>query len=329
MISKIVIDNYQSIAHAAVELGMFTVVTGPTGSGKSGLIRAVKLPVFNQRGTSFVRHGESTCMVQLGLLELEEKDGFAVAIRRGKGKDAYVLAPPGDGPHETSTKLAGTVPDNVPRLLRLSTLNFAGQFDSPFLLTDSAGEVARRLGELTKVTLVFEAAREANRRRLAIAGDLRRAEEQLAALGKQAQQYRSLKAQREALTAAEQALQEAVTARTRTVRLKALTVAYAKAEEDVSSAEAAVRLAAPPDLEPVITAQQKHTRLKSLIAVLDVAQAQAEHCDSQARTASDEVLAAHAAMHEELVTAGTCPTCGQKVTVLGQLAVQLYGDRAS
>ena len=62
------------------------------------------------------------------------------------------------------------------------------------------------LGRLTNVTLLFDAAREANRRRLEVMGDLKRAEASLAALTEAAQRFRGMRERHAAVSEAEEAL---------------------------------------------------------------------------------------------------------------------------
>ncbi|MBV9909333.1 MAG: AAA family ATPase, partial [Hyphomicrobiales bacterium] len=43
MISRLCISGYRSLRDVRLELGVFTVVTGANGSGKSSLYRALRL----------------------------------------------------------------------------------------------------------------------------------------------------------------------------------------------------------------------------------------------------------------------------------------------
>lgn len=326
MISDVIIENYQAIEKAQLGLGMFTVVTGPTGSGKSAVIRAMKLAAFNARGTSYVRHGATSCKVMLGFRE----EGAAVAIERGgRGRDSYKVAVHDETEPKTweYTKLAGGVPEEVSQVLRLSRLNFAGQFDSPFLLTESGSEVARTLGELTNVTLIFEAAREANRRRQAIAADLKKAEVSLAQLREQAQRFRTLKAQREALQHAEAGLAVVQAHAGRLGRLKQLAAQLAKAQQDRAWVQ---RVLAQHEVPSLDKAEQIAGQLATVRGLVRAAAEAAGDAAGQRFAAEQAALAedtAHKAFHNALVEAGTCPTCGQGVDPMGQLAVQLFGNR--
>ncbi len=64
-------------------------MTGPTGSGKSAVIRALRLLAFNARGTDYIRQGQSSCRV----LVVAEYEAVAAAIVRGAGRghDYYAL----------------------------------------------------------------------------------------------------------------------------------------------------------------------------------------------------------------------------------------------
>ena len=313
MITDLVVEDYQSVRRAHLKLGRFTVVTGPTGSGKSAVLRAFRLVAFNARGIAYIRRGAKSCKVGAGCRD----QNWMVGIERGgRGKDMYRLvtsSQSGDAPHvEEFTKLAGAVPAHVSRALQLTPLNFAGQFDRPYLLDDSPGQVARTLGELTNVTLVFEAAREANRRRLTIAADLKRAEEQLASLTEQAKRYRGLRERREAADEARDRVDGADYIRDLLVKLRAL---HDKLSEEKSAVRTALRAldeAEPPSAAGLEDIQEKMGRLRYLGSSLAESRDMVLACKKRAEKAVQEEADAHKALHEALLDAGTCPTCGQE-----------------
>ena len=219
MLTSVEIESFQSLRKLSLKLGRFTVVTGATGSGKSAVLRAIRLLAFNARGVTYITRGETSCKVLVRAAS-ERLGGCAIERHQARGKDAYRLAQnvpvPKGGYGVTGgkfTKLGGEVPPQVTELLELSELNFAAQFDRPFLLDSSGGEVARVLGRLTNVTLLFDAAREANRRRLEVMGDLKRAEANLAGLTEAAQKFRGMKARQAAVCEAEEAMERAASYR--------------------------------------------------------------------------------------------------------------------
>ena len=312
MLTSLEIENFQSIHRLTLKLGKLTVVTGATGSGKSAVLRAIRLLAFNARGTSYITRGEKSCKVGTG----DQEQGWAAGVERGisRGKDCYRLVDhPGDGDAPqvgTFTKLGGEVPRQVTQRLALSELNFAAQFDRPFLLDSSGGEIARTLGRLTNVTLLFDAAREANRRRLEVMGDLKRAEANLAALTAAAQKFRGMRERQAAVCAAEDALERVSGVTVRRTRLQALT-------ERLEAAQGALEAAAPPEVPDGARLEELAARLaraRELYRQLDESVLDAAGSEFAAGQAALTEQAAHKRLHEVLAEAGQCPTCGASVT---------------
>ena len=311
MLTSVEIESFQSLRKLSLKLGRFTVVTGATGSGKSAVLRAVRLLAFNARGVTYITRGEPSCRVQAGFAEHDKRDGWAVAVQRcqARGKDAYLLAGLGDAPPQKFTKLGGEVPPQVAELLELSELNFAAQFDRPFLLDSSGGEIARTLGRLTNVTLLFDAAREANRRRLEVMGDLKRAESNLASLTEAAQKFRGMKARQAAVSEAEAAMERANQLTMRAGRLEVLT-------GKLEAAQAALEAAVPPEVPDGSRLEELAGRLaraRQLCVTFRNGQVDAENARDAATDAVKAGELAHARLHEVLTEAGQCPTCGSRI----------------
>jgi DNA repair protein SbcC/Rad50 len=145
MINQVKIRNYQSIIDATLEMGQFTIVSGPTNSGKSAFVRALGLWADNASGTSYVTVGAPECSVEV--------DG--IAVFRSPKRSEYVVG-------TTRFPKSGTsVPDEVRE--QMPELEIVGQFDPPFLLTETPSAAATMLGQLTGVEKLYAAGREANR----------------------------------------------------------------------------------------------------------------------------------------------------------------------
>jgi len=132
-------------------------------------VRALKLVAENARGTSYVRQGAKSCRVALELAGSEPvlDASTVVTVERGKGVSSYTLLLPGmHAEPVVYTKCASGVPDGVSQGLQLgeTKLWVAGQFDRPYLLDETGAEVARVLGKLTNVNMIYAAVRESNRR---------------------------------------------------------------------------------------------------------------------------------------------------------------------
>lgn len=207
MIHRISVAGFQSLLDVELELGKFSVIVGPSSSGKTALMRALRALTSNIRGVSYVSKGKDFAKI------VAEADDCQVILERGSSRGSYKLRR-SDGSTEEYTKLSGNVPEDIANALRIpmltaeSPLHFAGQFDRPFLLAESGTAVARVLGDLTNVSIIFEAAREANRRRLGsqAALKLRQSDEQT--LITQIQEYRDLPQQKALCEQAEELVEK-------------------------------------------------------------------------------------------------------------------------
>ncbi len=313
MITDLIVENYQSLRRVKLELGLLTVVTGPSSSGKSALLRAVEHAVFNTRGTGYISRGATKCVVGTGC----QQEGWAAAITRGgRGADSYrvsVVDP--DGGEEPKvweyTKLAGKVPDEVAQMIKLTGLNFAGQFDPPFLLRESAGEVARVLGQLTNVTLIFRASQEAARRKKNLAADLRAAEAELARLREEKRRFEGLKGRIIASQKAEEALLAAHSAQARATALQQALGRLGSAQQVLD--RVALALPQPPALAPLEALLGQRARLAALLGEYQNAVMNAGRAGDEAAQAIQGIATADEQIGRELDAAGICPVCGQEV----------------
>ncbi len=156
-IKSLLIENFQSHKATKIEpapAGQLTVITGPSDSGKTAILRALRWLYYNTpQGTDFIRVGAREATVVLTLA-----DGTMVIRNRSRGsKNSYEIEPPGS---EKQTFAGFGV--NVPLEVQQATgvrpvqigdlelnLNLAEQLDGPFLgKSISAGARAKVLGKL-------------------------------------------------------------------------------------------------------------------------------------------------------------------------------------
>src|SRR6187402_3232806 len=165
MLQSIRCKNFQSLHDVDLELGKFTVIVGESSSGKSAFIRALKAVSSNQLNSDYITRGTKHSYVAV------KTESATVTIERDQGGiSVYKVAKTGSQESRYS-KLNRQVPAEVTEILGITpstldegSINFAGQFDPPYLLKDTGGSVAKTLGELTNVSTIFAAVKEANRR---------------------------------------------------------------------------------------------------------------------------------------------------------------------
>lgn len=168
MITRLKIRDFQSIHELEVDCGPITVFVGESDSGKSAIVRALRGAAFNDYPSDHVRSGAAHSEV---LLSIVADDGWAaVRVRKGKAVNEYTLVHHDNEDGQVWRRVGRDVPPEVTAALgwRAVTLddgtrhepNFQLQFDPPFLLGDSPIRVAKTLGSLTNVALLFSAIRQ-------------------------------------------------------------------------------------------------------------------------------------------------------------------------
>ena len=156
-LEKLHIRGFQKHADLTVEFDpACTTILGPTDSGKSAIVRALRWLATNRpAGDAFQKRGTAETVVELRV------DGKKITRRRGSD-NVYKLD------KQKFAAMGARVPEPVAELLNISDINFAGQFDAPFWLADSPGEVSRRLNAIVDLGVIDDTL--AN-----VAADVRRA----------------------------------------------------------------------------------------------------------------------------------------------------------
>lgn len=152
MITAVRIEGFQS--HTASQLNFgpgLNVITGPSGGGKTAILRAIKWVAFNEpQGEAYVNVKVGEAAVALYL-----DNGAVITKRRKKGKTSYLLQMNEDD--EGSLFEKSEVPEEIRQVLQIekqtfgdfeTALNFSFQLDPPFLLSETASAGAKILGKL-------------------------------------------------------------------------------------------------------------------------------------------------------------------------------------
>lgn len=161
-----VIQDFQSLEDVRFELGVrpsgggLTTVEGPSSTGKSAVVRAIRL-LYENSSFPAVRAGATRAVVSV-----TAEDGSVVEVSRGPSHSVYRHTSP-EGIEEKFPKAGRSVPDDIAQKLNLAEgVHFASQFDPPYLLAESGSKVSSVIGAFTHAEEMQSAAREGNRRRL-------------------------------------------------------------------------------------------------------------------------------------------------------------------
>jgi exonuclease SbcC len=147
MIKSIKLNDFQAHKESYLEFtsGVNSII-GKSDNGKSAVLRALNLVINNKpNGDNFIRHGEELCIVEAAI------DNHILKRFKGKNKNSYFL-------DKDEFKAFGQdVPDEIKTTLNFSELNIQYQMDSPFLLSESAGEVGKVLNRVVNLEVIDDA----------------------------------------------------------------------------------------------------------------------------------------------------------------------------
>lgn len=143
MITKIELSNFQRHKKLKIDLGQITTIVGPSDSGKSAIIRALRWSMLNRpSGSVFTRHGAEQCVVALNT------ESGRVVRSRGKSKNTYTLD------DQEFTAFGADVPTPIAEALGVVADNFQGQHDAPYWLGLSPGKLSKSLNEVVDLSVM-------------------------------------------------------------------------------------------------------------------------------------------------------------------------------
>lgn len=312
--TRVSIADFQSIASAEVDLGVreggggITTIVGPSSTGKSAFLRALRMLVRNTSSAP-VRSGAKKTVVSA------EFDGHNVEVQRGKALSTYVL----DG--ETFAKAGVSVPGAVTKALGLREdapdPHFAFQFDSPYLLAVPGSSVSAALGALTHANVLRAAVREGARlaQHAKHEKDIR-TKDALALAEQIKERFAGLPAREQALVNARKRVSEAVEAQVRVDTLGTILEALEAASTGLETVSAARRRYADvfPAVEAAAEAVERAAAIEEVVSLWDRATAMRTAQEAMAAAFAQDAEAADGEYHTVLVEAGMCPTCGAKTS---------------
>lgn len=138
MIESVRLKNFQSHKDNTFHFtNGVNAIVGPSDSGKTAILRALRWLIWNRPlGDAFRSDwgGDTEVIVSI--------DGTSINRYKYNSKQGYKI-------NKTDLKAIGTeVPEEVSAILNIDEVNLQQQFDKPFLLADSPGEVAQHFNKV-------------------------------------------------------------------------------------------------------------------------------------------------------------------------------------
>lgn len=144
MIERVELRNFQSHTKSQFEFEAgVNAIIGPSDSGKTAILRALRWVIWNRPlGDAFRSDwgGDTSVTIQV--------PGNEITRWKHDSGHGYTI----NGSKLTAIKT--DVPDDVVRILNIDEVNLQQQFDRPFLLDSSAGEVAAHFNRIAHLDII-------------------------------------------------------------------------------------------------------------------------------------------------------------------------------
>lgn len=208
MINNISISNFQSHKNSQLDFHPgVNVIIGPSDSGKTAIIRALRWLVWNRPTGDAIRSwwgGDTKVALSLPTSSLS----------RVKGKEnQYTL-------NGLTFKAVGTdVPEEIRDKLNLTDINLQQQLDRPFLLDSSPGEIAQHFNRVAQLDVIDRGLSNVQRWTRSVEQDLKARERQLRETEEALSQYDYLDEMERNVEAVEYLEKEVVSVRQQISRL--------------------------------------------------------------------------------------------------------------
>lgn len=143
---KIEITNFQKWKHLNIDFtdGVNCIIA-PTDSGKSAIIRALCWVLFNKNYKNLRRkdkNNEVSASTSVKLTIEHENETFIVERYVDNKTNYYKFN------DEVFKALNKKVPDKIQKLFSVSDINVQTQFDPPFLITSTSGDISKLINEM-------------------------------------------------------------------------------------------------------------------------------------------------------------------------------------
>ncbi len=168
MIDKLDIQNFQSWQSSSLEFSKgVNVIVGPSDSGKSAVIRALELVKSNRPSGNEFRSYDwilKKAKKKETIVTILNDKSEQISRIKGDKENSYAIEERESGCFQEFKAFGQSIPEEVSKALNLNSINLQEQHDSPFMLSESPGEVARHLNRIVNLEKIDSSMLHANQR---------------------------------------------------------------------------------------------------------------------------------------------------------------------
>ena len=183
MITALSIQNFQSHKSSVLKFDKgVNVITGSSDSGKTAIIRALRWLVWNRPGGDNFRSSWGGDTVVIATTD----DNVNISRSKGSAGNLYEI---NDDP---LVGFGTNVPDEVQKVLGIDEINLQQQLDSPFLLSETPGNVAQYFNKIANLDKIDSTTSNINSAIRKINADIKYYQEQVNKYKQELQAYPDL-----------------------------------------------------------------------------------------------------------------------------------------
>lgn len=176
MIQKIEINNFQSHQNSVLDFHPgINIIIGTSNEGKSAILRSIEWVVNNRPlGLSYISHWNITKddkIMDQAIVKIIINDNEIIR-KRSDDFNGYIV-------NGKKLETGSEVPYEIKNIFNFTDVNIQKQFDSPFLLSKGAGEVARYFNETIKIDDIDQMLSLAEKKKRKSKSDLKYIQEDL------------------------------------------------------------------------------------------------------------------------------------------------------
>jgi len=164
-IKRLTLHNYRSYNDQTFEfVDGLNVLSGEGGSGKSVVLKGIKFVTENDQNGNPISESilddkgkikkKESCYV-----EIETFNGDVIRRERTRTSNIYIL----NGEEMGLENSGKAVPEKILRILNLSEVNIASQFESHFLLSQNPSAIAQSLNKLVDLEIIDKSIKNVNK----------------------------------------------------------------------------------------------------------------------------------------------------------------------
>lgn len=193
MISNLILRNFQSHKKTILNFSPnVNAIIGQSNSGKTAILRGLFWAIYNRpSGLSFISYWNRDKKGNpIKPTSVTIADKCAIKRIRSSELNGYeIIDRMEDDPKIVLEAIGMDVPEQVEKILNIGEVNIQRQMDSPFLLSESASEVARFLNKEIRLDLIDKILSNAESKRRKYNSDIKQYEVEIESIGKELETF--------------------------------------------------------------------------------------------------------------------------------------------